>query len=100
MNGNADIRSSACFCLLLCLGILSGCASGGGKGPQGDIQDEALSARRQADSFAFAKEDFFHDMDQTSKGPLALTDRQIQGRNMWIVWTGGDDRLLGVLNWK
>src|ERR1035438_1623121 len=102
MIGNVDIRSSAYFWLYLCLCTLCGCASGGGKGPPGDIQDEALKAGRQAtpDSFAFAGEDFFHDMDQTSKGPLTLTDRQIQGRNMWMVWTGGDDRLWDVLNWK
>jgi len=61
-----------------------------------------MRANRQATpaSFAFADEDFFHNMDQTKDGPLALTTRQIQGRNMWIVWTGGDDRLWDVLNWK
>jgi hypothetical protein len=85
---------------LIC--IMSGCASGGGRGPVEKIKDEALSAGRAADpaSFPFADEDFFHDMDQTKDGPLPLTKRQIQGRNMWMVWTGGDDRLWDVLNWK
>jgi len=29
-----------------------------------------------------------------------LTTSQTQGRNMWLVWTGGNDRLWDVLNWK
>lgn len=80
--------------------VLSGCASGGGKGPSGKVKDEALSAGRLPASFRFADEDFFHDMDQTKDGVLQLTRDQIQGRNMWMVWTGGDDRLWDVLNWK
>jgi len=82
--------------------VLSGCASGGGRGPVEKIKDEALSAGRVADpaSFPFADEDFFHDMDQTRDGPLQLTKSQIQGRDMWMVWTGGDDRLWDALNWK
>ena len=35
-----------------------------------------------------ADEDYFHEMD----GGLALTREEIQGRNMWLVWTGGNDR--------
>lgn len=66
------------------------------------IKDEALSATppRLADSFKFADEDFFHHMDQTKEGPLQLNQDQIRGRNMWLVWTGGDDRLWDTLNWK
>ena len=44
-----------------------------------------------AASFPAADEDYFHDMD----GGVALTREEIKGRNMWIVWTGGNDRLLG-----
>jgi hypothetical protein len=66
----------------------------------GKIKDEALSANRMSDSFKFADDDFFHDMDQTKDGPLKLTTSQIQGRNMWMVWTGGDDRLWNTLNGK
>ncbi len=86
------------------LAILGGCASGGGKPVHGKILDEALGANPPvlASYFAdkFADEDYFHDMDQTKDGPLKLTTTQIQGRNMWLVWTGGDDRLWDVLNWK
>ena len=81
---------------------LSGCNGGGGKGPAGTIKDEALSAipPRMPSSFKFADEDFFHDMDQTKDGPLQLTTSQIQGRDMWLVWTGGNDRLWEALNQK
>ena len=54
----------------------------------GSVQDEALRSGRQAASFPAAPEDYFHDMD---KG-VALTAGEIKGRNMWIVWTGGNDR--------
>jgi hypothetical protein len=65
--------------------------AGGGK-PQtsetGKILDEAQRAGREAASFPQADEDYFHDMDNG----VALTLEEIKGRNMWIVWTGGDDR--------
>lgn len=94
------IRSLAFSVIALWIFVLSGCAGGGGQGPVGKIKDEALSAGRLPKDFAFAGEDFFHDMDQTRDGPLQLTPNQIRGRNMWLVWTGGDDRLWDVLNWK
>ena len=89
---------------LLSLGFLGGCDTGGGKAVDGRVLDEAMSANPPVlPSFfkdKFAAEDFFHDMDQTRDGPLTLDQSQIQGRNMWIVWTGGNDRLWDVLNWK
>ena len=36
-------------------------------------------------------------MDQTRDGPVALSPEEIQGRNTWLVWTAGDDRLWDVL---
>jgi hypothetical protein len=67
----------------------------GGKPPKpGTVRDEAMLASRTAASFPAADEDYFHDMD----GGLPLTNEQIQGRNMWLVWTGGDDRLWDVLS--
>src|SRR4030095_10943808 len=35
-----------------------------------------------------ADEDYFHDMD----GGISLTPDEIIGRNIWIVWAGGNDR--------
>jgi cytochrome c5 len=50
--------------------------------------DEAQRAGRSEASFPQATEDFFHDMDNGAQ----LTADEVQGRNMWIVWTGGNDR--------
>jgi hypothetical protein len=66
-----------------CLAI--GCGS---QGKPGHVLDEAMRAHRTAASFPAADEDYFHDMD----GAVPLTREEIQGRNMWIVWTGGNDR--------
>jgi hypothetical protein len=55
----------------------------------GHVQDEAMLAGLKADSFKAADEDYFHDMD----GGAVLTADEIKGRNTWIVWTAGDDRL-------
>ena len=99
-GGRFSIQLLTLSAFMISTCILIGCASGGGRGPIGKIKDEALSAGRDPSSFKFADEDFFHDMDQTKDGPLQLTTNQIQGRNMWIVWTAGDDRLWDVLNWK
>src|SRR6185503_11618940 len=72
--------------------LLAAC---GGREPRpGTVRDEAMLAGRTASSFPAADEDYFHDMD----GGLTLTREQIQGRNMWIVWTGGNDRLWDVLS--
>ncbi len=60
----------------------------------GAVVDEALSAGREAASFPAAGEDYFHDMD----GGIALTPHQIAGRNTWLVWTGGNDRLWDLLS--
>src|SRR5580658_1141185 len=54
----------------------------------GHVLDEARTAKRDAASFPLASEDYFHDMD----GGIALSPEEIKGRNMWLVWAGGDDR--------
>ncbi|MDH4063568.1 MAG: hypothetical protein OEW19_04155, partial [Acidobacteriota bacterium] len=71
--------------------VLAGCRAGQPK--PGTVLDEAMRAKRTAASFPAADEDYFHDMD----GALPLTKDQIAGRNMWLVWTGGNDRLWDVL---
>ncbi len=58
------------------------------KGHPGRVLDEAMRANRSFDSFKAAGDDYFKDMD----GGIRLTPDQVKGRNMWIVWTGGNDR--------
>ena len=55
---------------------------------KGHLLDEAQRVGREATSFPQADEDYFHDMDNG----VALSPEEIKGRNMWIVWTGGNDR--------
>jgi hypothetical protein len=50
--------------------------------------DEAQQAGRNVASFPQAKEDYFRDMDNGA----AMSAEEVQGRNMWLVWTGGNDR--------
>jgi hypothetical protein len=50
--------------------------------------DEAQRAGRTEATLPQATEDYFHDMDDG----VALTPDEVKGRNMWIVWTGGNDR--------
>jgi hypothetical protein len=62
----------------------------------GTVQDEALRAGLVPENFPAATEDYFHDMDfnLVDGRPMRnFTQAEIQGRNMWIVWTGGNDRL-------
>ncbi len=82
-------RSVGLCGLLLCLS-LTDCH----KGPlPGEVKDEALLAGRDVSSFPAASEDYYHDMD----GGVALTADEIKGRNMWITWTGGDDKMWDTL---
>ena len=60
----------------------------------GKVKDEAMLAGRSAESMPAADEDYFHDMD----GGIALTSDEVKGRDNWIVWSGGNDRLWDVLS--
>ena len=75
----------ASLALLLSLSLLAACD---GSLKSGQVLDEAQSSGRDAASLAAASEDYFHDMD----GGILLTADEIKGRNMWLVWTGGNDR--------
>ena len=69
----------------LCLVLSGGLAAPS----RAQVLDEARQAGRAAQSFPAADEDYFHDMD----GGIPLTPAEVEGRDMWLVWTGGDDRL-------
>jgi len=83
----------------------------------GNVLDEALCVGRTADSFPAADEDYFRDMDYgATKDPRQIAaalspylpgisredavDAVVKGRNTWIVWSGGTDRLWDVLSTK
>ncbi|MGH8580037.1 MAG: hypothetical protein ACREVK_07940 [Gammaproteobacteria bacterium] len=80
----------------------------------GNIKDEALCVGRTAETLPGADEDYFQDMDYgVSKDPQAVsavlepyvpgiapedaTKAVAKGRNNWIVWTAGNDRLWDTL---
>ena len=81
-------RTSAVVSLLVCVTLGTLLASCCHPPEPGTVLDEARTAGRTAASFPQASEDYFHDMD----GGLALSAEEIKGRNMWLVWTGGNDR--------
>lgn len=71
--------------ILSCMILLASCDS---SPKSGQVLDEAKRAGREAATFPQADENYFHDMDNG----VALTPEEIKGRNMWVVWTGGNDR--------
>lgn len=67
------------------------------RGPRpGTVLDEARTAGREAASFPHSAVDYFRDMDNG----VALSEREVQGRNMWLVWTGGNDRFWDAMTDK
>lgn len=101
------------FGLILCLSV-SGCAKEEKPRP-GTVKDEAMQAGRDPQSLAGADEDYFRDMDYgVTKNPKALAatldpfvpgispedsvKAAARGRNNWIVWTAGNDRLWDILS--
>jgi hypothetical protein len=87
----------------------------------GYVKDEAMCVGRRAESLPAADEDYFQDMDNgATKNRVALArdlapflsrpsgagsmqpddvwKAVVRGRNNWIVWTAGDDRLWDIMN--
>ncbi|XXX75789.1 cytochrome c [Sorangium sp. So ce134] len=83
--------SSRGVLLPICLLALAGCKKPAPR--PGQVLDEALRAGRTADSFVAADEDYFHAMD----GGVDLNRDEVKGRNTWIVWSAGNDRLWDTL---
>ncbi len=89
------LRTPTALLTWLLLTAAVGLAGCGADAPQpGTVLDEARRANRTAASFPAAADDYFEDMD----GALPFSKEEVQGRNMWIVWTGGNDRLWDVLS--
>ena len=93
--------------LFVVTGLLIGCRL---KPKPGTVKDEALRAGRTPESLPGADEDYYADMDygltKNPEGIRASLDpylpgisaaeavkRVAIGRNNWIVWTAGNDRL-------
>src|SRR5712691_1551595 len=55
----------------------------------GRVRDEAELAGLKGGDFNSADEDYFHDRDNGA----AHSPDEIKGRNTWLVWTAGNDRL-------
>ena len=82
-------RLSGASCLLLSLCLTLPSFHVANPAPAREVVDEARQAGRVARTFPPADEDYFHLMD----GGIPLTADEVKGRNMWLVWTGGNDRL-------
>src|ERR1700674_1710778 len=97
---------------LSCSTLPSGSMCGHGSG---HALDEAMCVGRAAGTFPAADEDYFRDMDYgATKNPpqvaaalapyvLHISPDQgvsaaVKGRNNWIAWSGGNDRLRDVLS--
>jgi hypothetical protein len=81
--------------------LATACLSCSPKEPRpGTVLDEAKRAGVAPEQLAPAPDDYFHEMDfnLVDGAPhRPFTKAEIQGRNMWLVWTGGDDRLWNTL---
>ncbi len=83
-NGTKSVAGFSALCLMA--GLFS-CTSQE-KGESGKVLDEAKTVSRGPETFRAADENYFKDMD----GGVELSAPEVQGRNTWIVWTGGNDR--------
>lgn len=81
--------------IVLSVTALIGCGSPNQPKP-GTVRDEAARAGLTPEHFQAAPDDYFHDMDFNlihGQQHRPFTQQEIEGRNTWIVWTGGDDWL-------
>jgi len=87
---------SSCAAALVAAAVVGASAGCGLPQPKpGTVKDEAMRAGVTPQQLVRPTEDYFHDMDYNPalKNRPAFTQAEIEGRNMWLVWTGGDDRL-------
>ena len=74
--------------------VIQACAS---DPKPGTVQDEAKRAGVPPERLILPTPDYFKGMDDNIVGPdghhPTFTQAEIEGRNQWIVWTAGNDRL-------
>jgi hypothetical protein len=113
------MRKLLIIVVLVVVGVIGGllsCSHLRSRKPDpGTVKDEAMAAGRDAASMPGADEDYYADMDYgLTKNPEAIraslepylpgisaddaVKRVVIGRNNWIVWTAGNDRLWDVLS--
>jgi hypothetical protein len=88
----ARIIALLCFALLVSCDTLPSLKKS--VGISQDVRDEARLVNRSGMSFPAADENYFGDMD----GGAALSPEEVKGRNTWLVWSGGNDRLWNELS--
>ena len=82
--------------MALTIAVLFFAVAGCSEPKPGTVLDEAMIAKRTAESFPAAEDDYFSDMDggykRNTDPNMMLNVNEVRGRNTWIVWTGGNDR--------
>ncbi len=87
---------SISLCAVLSAAVVLGC--GAPQPKPGTVQDEAMRAGLTPEQLVRPgpTADYFHDMDDNvvNGAPRRdLTPAEVAGRTMWLLWTGGNDRL-------
>ena len=84
------VRGAAVLCaVVIAINVLS-C---GPRDPRpGTVKDEAMRAGVAPEKLVLPTPDYFRDMDFNNPPPK-VSQSEIEGRNMWMVWTGGNDHL-------
>src|SRR5258706_32370 len=108
------LRIALIVIVVVATGLFVGCITA----PQpGTVKDEAMLAGRTPESLHGADDDYFADMDYgATRNPEAVraaldpylpgikaadaVKATVIGRNNWIVWTAGNDRLWDILSVK
>jgi hypothetical protein len=101
-KGHALLKTFITAVLILAIACAAAFGTWWLKQPRpGHVKDEALTVGRDASTFPAADEDYFHDMDGgidlTALAPASDKTALVRGRNTWLVWTGGNDRLWDTL---
>src|SRR5262245_29437947 len=91
-GSNSRMNSWTATCLAVLCAMSAG-ACGSHEPKSGTVHDEARRAGLTAEHFVRPTPDYFRDMDFNTVGQRPFGPEAVAGRNMWMVWTGGNDRL-------
>ena len=88
VRGTIMRRNISVLAVVVLVGVVTFVMLRAGGPKSGEIKDEAMLANRSVSSFPAADEDYFAAMDNGAK----LNVEEVKGRDMWLVWSGGNDR--------